>query len=121
MNSQVIDDNYYKVLFEIDADNSDMSKFTSIKEFSKFPHEDEYLINFNNFLSLDKIEFKDNNKYVHLYIKFSDISILKNKISKTTLDYQNTINEILRKNYNLDHFYLAEIFEILKYGDKLLM
>jgi hypothetical protein len=41
---------YESALFVIEADTEDKSKFLSIRNFSKFPIEDEYLINMNKFL-----------------------------------------------------------------------
>jgi hypothetical protein len=45
-----------KILYIFDLDNTCKNKFASIKEFSDFSGEEEFLINFNNFFKISNIE-----------------------------------------------------------------
>ena len=67
---QKMEDNFFRILFEIEANDNDIDKFTSIEKDSKFPWEKECLINVNTFLSIIKIEQKElqGDVYYHVHI-----------------------------------------------------
>jgi hypothetical protein len=53
---------FESVLLILEAGEQDMKKFASLKNISKFPHEDEYLINMNNFFRATNIKEAKNEK-----------------------------------------------------------
>ena len=117
MNAQKLNENQFsRVLFEIDAEEEEMTNFSCIRDFSAFPKEDEHLININIFLKIKKIEENTNEvpKFYHFYLQFSNESELK--VQQKTLDYKQSLMKILDTNYKVDSFYLAEILFTLEKG-----
>ena len=108
------------ILLEIEAEDNEIYKYCPIR-FSKANTENEYLINTNILLKSSKFESikGEIGNYEFIQVKFADLSSLKSKISGTTWEFKGKFNSILDKNYNLDSFYLAEIFDLLNKGTKL--
>ena len=51
-----MDENLFsRVLIEIEAEDKEMTNYSCIRDFSKFKHEDEHLININTFLKIQNI------------------------------------------------------------------
>ena len=101
---------FSRVLFEID----EITNYSCIRDYSKFKHEDEHLININIFLKITKIEkiINKNSNYYYIHLKFSKESELKSK--KETQEYKKSLLKILDQNYQVDSFYMAEILYKLK-------
>ena len=121
MTLQQLDENQYsRILFQIDAEAEEMTNYSCIKDFSLSADEDEHLINLNVFLKIKKVEEKifENTKYYHFYLKLSNESELI--VQKETQFYKKSMLEIYKKDYNLDSFYIAEIFKLLKKQEEII-
>ena len=65
-NNNVNDDQFYRVLFEIDVKEDETTNYSCIKEFCDIESEDEHLININIFFKIIKFEKHSNNYNFHL-------------------------------------------------------
>jgi tetratricopeptide (TPR) repeat protein len=113
-------DGFESILLVFEAENHDLNKFASIKNISKFPKEDEYLINMNNFFRISRIELIQSENYNKIYLRFIGFDEVKSHINTKTLDYQRSLQKTLDSNKEIDAFYLAEILRILKKSDQIL-
>ena len=55
MNTKMDENLFSRVLIEIEAEDKEMTNYSCIRDFSKFKHEDEHLININTFLKIQNI------------------------------------------------------------------
>ena len=103
----------YPILFRIDVDEAFKQKIIDIQQFSDFAAEKEFLISINTFLmvkDINKISKADGKlDYYEIVANFSDFKKIEvNNITKT---YMDNIEEIFKKNYPNEIFYLAEYFK----------
>ena len=115
-NNNVNDDQFYRVLFEIDVKEDETTNYSCIKEFCDIKSEDEHLININIFFKI--IKFEKHPNYYHIHLNFSKESEFH--VNNKSKDYKTTLSQILEKNYNIDSFFLADILEELQQGQEII-
>ncbi len=115
-------DEYENVLFVFECDDKDKPNYSCIKNLSKFPHEEENLINMNNFFKITKYEQKTSGDktYTQIFLKFAYLDELRKNVNKVTLDHETHLKNTLLVNHSCDSFFLAEILSLLSKGDEIL-
>ena len=117
---QKIDNSFYRILFELEADDFNVDRYASIKKFSAFPHEEEHLININTFIIITKIELKEleSKPYYYVCLKFSQLENLKSKVSSEIWALKDEMKKVHEKLFSHDIFICAELLFTLKKFDK---
>jgi len=115
-------DEFENVLFVFECDDTDNPYYSCIKNISKFPHEEENLINMNNFFKITRYEEVTSGAktFTQIFLKLAYLDEIRKTVNKVTLDHEIHLKNTLEVNHSCDSFFLAEILSFLYKGDEML-
>jgi tetratricopeptide (TPR) repeat protein len=102
-----IDEDLIEVIFRI---KTVPEKVKSIERYSSFLLEKEYLINLNSFIKFKAIPGRYDIDNLIIDCEFSNLEEIQFSIPEITKSHQRYIESMLKKDYEIEDFYLAEFF-----------